>query len=243
MPSALDTPESSAAALPVTARQELAAITHVLSIVGVQNKSCLDVGFSDPMASLALRGRGGYWCAVPRAGADPAAFADALGEEISPIGRDNELPFEDKQFDVAVASSGMITGDWDRDVETLRELHRVLRPTGFIVAVVPVRKPFGLANLFSRDAASGYADKQIFDLFKHGFDMLGSRSYCRFWSRLAESSGSRQVQSLAALLDCLVFARGYRIVAYGRRKVWRQRPTPVLRDGRSLSEAVLFPYG
>lgn len=215
---------------------------HLLGGLDVQNKSCIDIGFMNPLASLAMRGRGGFWYAVPRAEADCADFANVLDEEVSPVGPHNELPFDDKQFDIAVVSSGMLVGDWDRDVATLHEIHRVLRPTGFIVAAVPCRKPFGLANIFTRDS-SGYVDKQVFDLFKHGFDVLGSRSYCRFWTRLAESSRSHALQSVASVLDCLVLAKGYKMVAYGRRKVWRERPTPVLRDGRSLSQAVLFPYG
>ena len=224
------------------ARQELDAMLHQLGAIGVQNKSCLDVGFMNPQMSLSFRQRGGYWCAVPRAEADCEGFANALGEEVSPVGPQNELPFEDKQFDVAVVASGMLTGEWDHDLATLREVHRVIRPTGFIVASVPCRKALGLANLLMRDR-SGYADKQIFDLFKHGFDVLGSRSYCRFWMRLAEASGSAAFKGIASALDHFTFAKGYKAVVCGRRKVWRERPTPVLRDGRSLGDAVLFPNG
>lgn len=224
------------------AKQELAAIARQLSPLGAQGKSCIDIGFMNPLASLALRKGGGYWYAVPRAEADCALFADTLGEEISPVGPRNELPFEDKQFDIAVAASGMFVGEWEKDLATLREIHRVIRPTGFIVATVPFHKPFGLAGILTHDK-SGYADKRIFDLFKHGFDVLGSRSYCRFWTRLSESSGSSAFKSLAAALDRFVFTRGYKSVVCGRRKVWRERPTPVLRDGRSIGDAVIFPYG
>ncbi len=228
--------------LSALSKQELDAIMHQLGQFGVQNKSCIDVGFMNPQMSLALRELGGYWYAVPRAEADCECFANTLGEEISPVGPQNELPFEDKQFDIAVVASGMFTGEWEHDVATLREVHRVLRPTGFIVASVPCRKPLGLANLFMKDR-SGYVDKQLFDLFKHGFDVLGSRSYCKFWTHLSESSGSAARKKVAATLDCFVIAKGYKAVVCGRRKVWRERTTPVVRDGRSLGNAVLFPYG
>jgi hypothetical protein len=49
---------------------------------------------------------------------------------------------------------------------------------------------------------------------------------------------------LAFQLDLIIFfTRGYRMVAYGRRKGWRPRQTPVLSDGRNITEAVLKQTG
>lgn len=45
---------------------------------------------------------------------------------------------------------------------------------------------------------------------------------------------------LTAVFDKLFFlTRGYRLLARARRRIWRPRKTPVLRDGRSIAEATL----
>ncbi len=45
---------------------------------------------------------------------------------------------------------------------------------------------------------------------------------------------------IAAKLDWLIFfTRGYRIRAVARRRLWKPRRTPVLRDGRTLADATL----
>lgn len=45
---------------------------------------------------------------------------------------------------------------------------------------------------------------------------------------------------LAAALDWLLFfTRGYRLMAVARRRLWKPRRTPILRDGRSIVDAAL----
>ncbi|MGI6495225.1 MAG: class I SAM-dependent methyltransferase [Kiritimatiellia bacterium] len=222
--------------------QECDAVQHSLSAFGVHNKTCLDVGLENPYASLELRKPGGFWYSVARDAESAVPAAELLQEDVVPLGPQGELPFDDRQFDVVVLANGMIVGDADRDIATLQEAHRVLRSSGILVASIPHRRPSGLANLFHREAA--YTDKQVFELFKQGFDVLRGRTYCRFWTHLALSSGYPPGLAAAARwLDRFVWTPGYRKVFAGRRKLWRPRLTPVLRDGRSLSEAVLFPFG
>ena len=243
MSSAPATPEALAAAFrPMSpARQEFEAVAHALAPYDIRNLACLDIGLANPCAGRALRGLGGYWCSVTRDEGAAATAAEILQEEVVPLGPDGELPFDDHQFDVVVLADGLFTGEPEADLATLQEAHRVMRSAGILVASVPHRRAWGLANLFVRESA--YTDKQVFELFKHGFDMLEGRTYCRFWTRLATARHGSGLAAPARFLDRFVWTPGYRKIFAGRRKLWRERPTPVLRDGRSLSEAVLFPGG
>ncbi|MEI6212445.1 MAG: methyltransferase domain-containing protein [bacterium] len=236
---------------------ELDAVQRILLALRVTNQSCLDIGFSSPDACRQLRDCGGYWTSVA---ADPktcARLADELEERIECLGPQALLPFEDKQFNVVVLSLGRLAGDYDADTTLIRECHRVLKVSGYLILTVEYAKPFGLANLLNHrpemPGASGrYSEAALFDLLKTGFDWLGLRTYCRFWMQLVRQWADRRqsepgealhltaLYRTARLCDCLAFfSRGYLVTAYGRRKGWRPRQTPKLADGRNLSDTVL----
>ena len=110
----------------------------------------------------------------------------------------------------------------------------------------------------------GYTEKELFNLLKDGFDVHTMRSYCRFFVEVVEAcvqslrhrteSGDpvagkslERIYSvagpfyfLASQMDMLLlFTRGHHLIASAKRRPWRPRKTPVLSDGRSISEAVL----
>lgn len=109
----------------------------------------------------------------------------------------------------------------------------------------------------------GYNESDIFQLLKHGFDVAQVRTYTRFFSRLNQLLSAaaydravrlgrpegakrrirltgRMTAWFAFQLDYLIwFTRGFRLVATAKRRAWLPRKTPVLSDGRSISEAVL----
>lgn len=242
-------------ALPL--RLELDTLARVLASIGTETRNCLDVGFSNPLMSRALRKSGGYWCSAVWTAAEQQDAAAILHEELATVGAGGELPFDDKQFDVVVIAAGRLTGDRVLDEALVHEAHRVLRTPGYLVLGADYRKSAGLAYPIARMASQrnrvGYADSQIFELLKTGFDVLGMRTYCRFWVQvvraLFDRPGGNQglarlLYRLAFQLDLMIFfTRGYQVAVYGRRKGWRPRQTPVLSDGRSISEAVLRPVG
>lgn len=110
---------------------------------------------------------------------------------------------------------------------------------------------------------SGYNESDIFQLLKHGFDVTLVRSYIRFFTRLNQLLSvavyersirlgrtdlilnrlrflGRMAAWFAFQIDYLIwFTRGFRLVVTARRRAWLPRKTPVLSDGRSISEAVL----
>jgi SAM-dependent methyltransferase len=246
-------------------RMEVEAVMRFLGTSRLGNKACLDVGFGNPTASHLLRRMGGYWTAVACDAEGQRICSAALGAAAECLGPHGELPFEDKQFDIVVLAHGCLSGDPVADDAVIREAHRVLKVGGLIVLTVEYDKPFGLAYLLNHRrlvAGTGgrYSESAVFDLLKGGFDVLGMRHFCRFWMQMvrqwvdrrerqpgAADASRRLVGALygaAHLLNAPIgLSKGYLMTAYGRRKGWRPRQTPVLADGRRISEAVLKGLG
>ena len=233
-------------------RMEIEAIGRILAAIETGTMTCLEIGIPNPVGSLALRRLGGYWTAVGWTVEQCRATAALLQEEVLQAGANSELPFDDKQFDVVVVARGYLTGNPDRDVALVQECHRVLKTPGYLVISGDYRKRVNLAGLFARRTAEGegYNEKQIFDLLKTGFDVLGVRTYCRFWVQAmrhlldapgrGKGGGTALLYWLASQFDALLFfTKGYQIIAYGRRKGWRERQPLGVRHGLRIGEAVL----
>jgi SAM-dependent methyltransferase len=113
-------------------------------------------------------------------------------------------------------------------------------------------------------ARDGYGEKALFELLKNGYDVVALRSFSRFLVELVDAfvqarlrrlrrvgdpgrRGESRLYATAGILyriafqlDALFFlTRGHRWVAVGKRRMWRERQTPILSDGRPISEAVL----
>jgi SAM-dependent methyltransferase len=110
---------------------------------------------------------------------------------------------------------------------------------------------------------SGYSDRDLFLLLKDGFDVQQLRTYSRFFLTLVDllvqrSIGEARIRSDSAVrikrtyalaypfflvarrMDALLFwTRGYRLAALAKRHIWRPRNTPVIRENRPVSKAVL----
>jgi SAM-dependent methyltransferase len=235
-------------------RVEIDAIERILTGIDIGVMTCLDAGFPNPVGSLALRRLGGYWTTVDWTRERCRQAAEILQEEVLQGGARGELPFDDKQFDVVVVARGHLTGDPAQDVALIQECHRVLKTPGYLIISGDYRKRINVAGLLARkpdrSARPGYNEKQIFDLLKTGFDVLGVKTYCRFWVQVMrllldspERSKGRTTAFLywvASRLDTLLFfAKGYQLLAYGRRKGWRERQPLDARHGMHVSEAVL----
>jgi hypothetical protein len=113
-----------------------------------------------------------------------------------------------------------------------------------------------------RAGTNGYSEGELFRALKDGFDVHGMHSYSRIFvelvelmtaAALARREGGADVETLVRVhrraypvawlayqLDLLMFfTRGHRLVATAKRRAWLPRKTPILIDGRSISEAVL----
>lgn len=122
----------------------------------------------------------------------------------------------------------------------------------------------GDAGAAQDGARLGFTESDMFRELKDGFDVHLVRPFGKFFMSLTElltrralakqnraapeNEGRRgKVLALAGIayrlayqLDMfLFFTRGHRMLIMAKRRAWRPRETPVLVDGRSISEAVL----
>ena len=233
-------------------RMEIDTVSRMLASQGIETSSCLDLGFHNPVASQKLRELGGYWTSTVWTGAERRQAAAVLGEDVFQVGVGDELPFEDKQFDVVVLARGHLTGDPEKDLALVRECHRILKTPGYLVVGSEYRRRFSLLSLFGGRQAGGYNEREMFNLLQCGFDVLGVRTYCRFWLQLALRAFGRADSNeggfwrgvcyrAAYFLDVLFFFnKGYHLIAHGRRKTWRMQQMPNAIHGRSIGDVVRY---
>jgi len=132
------------------------------------------------------------------------------------------------------------------------------------MVIRPLQRMMGLTFEKKGLIRPGYSESQLFNILKHGFDVHNMRSYSRFFVELTDTfvqffkarakesdpgnyKKTKNIYSMAFLpyriayqFDMLLFfTRGYNLIATAKRRAWRPRNTPVLVDGRSISEAVL----
>jgi SAM-dependent methyltransferase len=128
-----------------------------------------------------------------------------------------------------------------------------------------IRRMLGVSSEVLGQARLGYTETMLFNLLKDGFDVHNMHAYSRFFVELVTAlkaaalrraegadTGDQERRAarigavagvlyrLAFQLDMLLFmTKGHRLVAVAKRRGWRSRATPVLVDGRSITEAVL----
>jgi 2-polyprenyl-3-methyl-5-hydroxy-6-metoxy-1,4-benzoquinol methylase len=132
--------------------------------------------------------------------------------------------------------------------------------------IASLRHLLGLEPPANQMREKGYTEADLFYLLKDGFDVMQVRTYSRFFVELTQAfvqfferrtrAGGETTQTakkirrlhrtagfiyeLAYQLDLLLFFnRGNSMIAMAKRRAWHPRKTPVLVDGRSISEAVL----
>jgi len=220
------------------------------------------VGAGPALASALTRG-GGEWVR-----AQWAALAEEpqRGSEVHLL-RDGRFPFGDGEFGAVVLAD--VLEYVPDETSFVRECHRILAENGRLVIHGRHLKRWGLLNALrrllrleedQRLMRRGYTQTTLFDVVKDGFNIELFEAYSRFPSEavallavllLSGTAGEephRELRRRTALalgwlgkrLDFLALGtRGYRFVASARRRVWRPRRSPVLRDGRTIAEAAL----
>jgi len=128
--------------------------------------------------------------------------------------------------------------------------------------ITPLSRIVGLSPEKRGLAKSGYSESEMFRILKNGFDVSNVRTYMRFFVVLVDTfvkaiAGNQttieglergaRCYSIAApfywiafQLDLFFFmTRGFALICSAKRRAWLPRKTPVLSDGRRISEAVL----
>lgn len=243
-------------------QSELGSVLHFLNKRKGTIRAGLDIGFNHSGVSRTLRELGGYWMTVEmNEGRREIVSRNLEPDTVLSAGRQGELPFEDKQFDVVVVSSSVLTANPKEAAQILRECHRVIKAGGHIILTVMRRTTTALAPTLESHATgvaspvTGYSETAVFQLMRDGFDVLGFRDSCRFFvqriasweshqrlSGVVPGSGTRLLYAIAHLLDTifLFFTKGYQLTVFGHRKGWREKRANVLSEVTPVSDAILL---
>lgn len=236
-------------------RREMKAILHFLLPRKHVLRLGLDIGFTNADASQTLRKIGGYWMTVEPTEARVRRVSDELGEEtVLAMGKNGELPFEDKQFDVVVVANHIIPVNPAAALEFIRECHRVIKPSGHLVFTVCRHSHNNIAPASGKDfMGAGFSESSVFNLLRDGFDVPGIRCSCRFFVRQVQrwieqrretygmtSAIARIAYGIAQFLDYFViFGKGHQMTVFAHRKGWREKRNSLLGGTANYSNAIL----
>ena len=254
-------------------RVKLGEVVRSLDIT--PESQCLTVSLSEVLLTHHLHMRDGKWSALAYGDDAVERFQDLLDGRIKGS-KGVKMPYKDKTFDFVIVIDAF---ERVQDVASLIiECHRVLRPTGRLVAIVPNAKSWSLVRSLQSGMGvndqrrgwvrSGYTEQKLFHELKDGFDVFRMQSFSRFFVEFVDGIRLRLIESLGAReedgdervlryytvlyplfwighqLDTLLFfTRGHYLIATAKRRAWLPRKTPVLSDGRSITEAVLSRIG
>ena len=235
----------------------------------VEGQDCLEIGADSGMISYYLRKHGGEWTTIAtsaKAADDVRAVCagevHVIKEATLPFRKkvfDTVVIFD---FLERIPSDGSFVEECHR---ILKPDGRLIVHTPRIKAWTPIhgiRRMLGVSGEALGLARQGYTETMLFNLLKDGFDVHNMHSYSRFFMELVDagvfatqrrgegadpearaariSAVAGVLYRLAFQLDMLLFmTKGHRLVAVAKRRGWRSRATPVLVDGRSITEAVL----
>ena len=231
-------------------------------------QKCLCIGDRAGILTAQLGKRGGEWSTVVVSEQDVQQARDVVGDAAFTM-TDGRLPFEDKIFDAIVVVDFLeLVEDDSAFVEECHRVMKHdgrmvvnVRHYKPFTLVRALNRTLGVAPEQMGLARPGYTEPEMFRILKHGFDVGNLRTYKRFFVSFVDAFVARSVRRNAAdnlekdvrtytlaapfyrfafQLDILLFmSRGFSMICTAKRRAWLPRRTPVLTDGRRISEAVL----
>lgn len=156
--------------------------------------NCLNVGDVAGVFGAALRSHGGNWSSIVASDPEAKLATEFIGEDVHVLD-DNEIPFEDKAFDLVVLINSLEEIDADSDM--VAECHRVLKNNGYLIVVTGRLKNNTVIYKLKRALGSsydklglvrgGYSEQEIFTLLKDGFDISQIKTYSRFFVNVVDA--------------------------------------------------------
>ena len=172
-------------------QQKLAAISNYLG--DLSGKECLDIGSDNGVVSLLLRDLGGNWSSADLIPETVESIRSLVGERVFQIG-EKDTPFEDAQFDLVVIVDYL--EHIETDAEFVKDLYRILKPGGTLIANVPnpkngilraIKHAIGQTDEAHGHVRPGYSLDDLKNLFGDMFEIQESRSYVRLFSELVDT--------------------------------------------------------
>lgn len=253
------------AALPMqVALQELGR-----SLGATDGLSCLNVGDEGGIYGAHLRARGGEWATCVADDAQARLAREFIEEDVEVLESGKlpyeDKSFDIVVLIHAlegIRDDLAFVGECHRVMKNNGRLVLVAGHLKTYTLIYPLERLLGISPERLKLARAGYTEPEVFSLLKDGFDVKQVRTFSRAWVSLVDtfvrsSAGKplrpermpRAVRAyrtggffyrLAYQLDLLLFwTRGFNMICEAKRRAWLPRKTPVLSDGRSISEAVL----
>jgi SAM-dependent methyltransferase len=158
------------------------------------SERCLDLGCAQGMLSHFLRRQGGRWVHTDQDLTNLRTTRDLVGGPLARV-EPSRLPFRSGVFDL-VAAPDYLEHVKD-DISLLKEIGRVLKPDGRLVAIVPrsgsflllhkLRPALGLKLEFYGHQREGYTLSELSDKLRvAGLHVTGHRTYAKFISEFFE---------------------------------------------------------
>lgn len=160
----------------------------------VDGAVCLDLGGDNGIISYFLRRRGGVWHSADLSEGAVRSIRSLVGTNVHRVDG-SLLPFPDRTFDLVVIIDFLehIPGD----AAFVRELHRVMKPSGVLIANMPhvkrastimwLRNRLGLTDEQHGHLRPGYTRESLRGLLGAYFTIETSRTYSRFFTELLDT--------------------------------------------------------
>jgi SAM-dependent methyltransferase len=173
-------------------REKLALLNKHLSIA--PSSLILDLGCAQGILSYYLRKRGGQWLSTDLDLINLQTAAELLGKNLIQTPPD-ALPIKDSSLDMVISLDYL--EHLDDDLESLREIHRCLKPGGQLVMAVPrtgrlfllhrIRPALGMKLDFYGHKREGYRHKDLKSLLEQtGLEFTHHKTFSGFLTELAE---------------------------------------------------------
>ena len=166
-------------------------------------KTSLDIGADNGVISYLLRRRGGRWCSADLNPETVASIRDLVREDVYQLTGET-APFADNTFDQIVIVDFL--EHIPDDAAFVRELRRILKPEGVLIANVPHLKPhsllnrvrhrIGLTDEWHGHLRPGYSLTGLRRLLEPDFDIERAETYSGTFSELIDTAINGLLETL-----------------------------------------------